>query len=279
MRSLTRPVFIIGTPRSGTTQLFEILSSSEGLWSLYKESTIWNTYGGPHFKNWESMELSALDYTPQVAEKIKAEFTKHLQNHELTTSSKQLGANHPIRFVEKTPDNCFRVEFIYRIFPDAQFIYITRDPRNAISSMMEAWRHYKKYAIPFPVNIDLQNGERTNQWWGSLPAGWKKYSNTKLVQVCAFQWMEGNRRVLQSLNSLPATKVIQIRYENLTQNPQQVVNELCKKIGIPFSETVRSASKRIYPVNPNKWQQNNKEAVLSVWDEVKEMARRLGYSP
>jgi hypothetical protein len=27
MRSLTRPVFIIGTPRSGTTQLFEILSS------------------------------------------------------------------------------------------------------------------------------------------------------------------------------------------------------------------------------------------------------------
>jgi hypothetical protein len=53
--------------------------------------------------------------------------------------------------IEKTPDNCLRVDFIRKIFPDAYFIYIQRDGRNSISSMMEAWRHYRK--IPYSDNV------------------------------------------------------------------------------------------------------------------------------
>ena len=45
-----------------------------------------------------------------------------------------------LRFLEKTPKNALRVPFFARIFPDARFIFLWRDPRENIASIMQAWR-------------------------------------------------------------------------------------------------------------------------------------------
>ena len=45
MLKIKKPVIIIGCPRSGTSLLFRILSTSPYLWSLYRESNdIWNKF-------------------------------------------------------------------------------------------------------------------------------------------------------------------------------------------------------------------------------------------
>ncbi len=44
-----------------------------------------------------------------------------------------------VRMLEKTPKNALRVPFLARVFPEARFIYLHRDPRPVLASMMEAW--------------------------------------------------------------------------------------------------------------------------------------------
>ena len=44
-----------------------------------------------------------------------------------------------VRMLEKTPKNSLRVPFLARVFPEARFIYLYRDPRQVLSSMIEAW--------------------------------------------------------------------------------------------------------------------------------------------
>ena len=44
-----------------------------------------------------------------------------------------------LRFLEKTPKNVLRIPFIERIFPDALYVFLWRDPRGNLASIMEAW--------------------------------------------------------------------------------------------------------------------------------------------
>ncbi|WP_202078590.1 sulfotransferase family protein [Caldalkalibacillus salinus] len=273
MSKLNRPVFIIGTPRSGTTLLFDILSKSKELWSLYDESPYWNVYAGPEFRGWESMLLKEEDATEEVSKQIKEAFTKHLENHEARYVCRS-----KMRMVEKTPDNCFRIDFIHALFPDAYFIYLKRDGRNTISSMIEAWRHYQKYPVPVSVNIDLQNGSKTQKWWGSLPPGWKDYAQAKVVNVCLFQWRQGNLKAMQSLNKIPSSQVIEVTYEALTTDGERVINDICQKIDISFSKSLRQEVASIYPVQQDKWKQFNRELILSVHEDIKQVMRKMGYT-
>jgi LPS sulfotransferase NodH len=273
MRKISKPIFIIGSPRSGTTLLFNVLSQSEYLWSLYGESMIWNKYAGPQYKGWETMELTASDATGDIANKIRTEFCERVVNHEAKKPHAKL-----IRMVEKTPDNCFRIDFINRVFPDAYFIYIQRDGRNTISSMIEAWRYYKKFSVPTTINIDLQNGSTTDKWWGSLPTGWQRYNNSKVVDVCLFQWREANLKVLSSLKKIPSSRVVHVRYEELTKNGAGVIQQICKNIGIPYSNSLKNAVSTIYPVNPNKWKKNNEGMILSVYEDIMKMMKAMGYT-
>ena len=42
--------------------------------------------------------------------------------------------------LEKTPKNALRIPFIRKTYPDALFVYLYREPRDNVSSIMEAWR-------------------------------------------------------------------------------------------------------------------------------------------
>jgi hypothetical protein len=93
------------------------------------------------------------------------------------------------RFLEKTPKNSLRVPFFDRVFPDAQFIFLWRDPRENLSSIMEAWRsgNFRTYA-------DLDGF--TGPWSLVLPPGWRTLDGRPLEEIAAFQWDSTNRIVL-----------------------------------------------------------------------------------
>ena len=69
---LTRPVFIIGAPRSGTSLLFAILRSSSGLAHWPGEPhEVWEAYYHPALRGWDSNVLDANDVTPEAAAYIR----------------------------------------------------------------------------------------------------------------------------------------------------------------------------------------------------------------
>ena len=76
-----------------------------------------------------------------------------------------------LRFSEKTPTNIFLIPFLSRAFPDAQFIHIIRDGRDAASSHMHK---------PWLRAEDAWSGER--EPGGYLHGPWPKF------------WVEPERR-------------------------------------------------------------------------------------
>ena len=74
---ITRPVFIIGCPRSGTSLLYNILSEVPEFWSIgYESKAIIEKHHSPEVKNWQSGELTASDLTLESKEYILNEFKR-----------------------------------------------------------------------------------------------------------------------------------------------------------------------------------------------------------
>lgn len=59
----TRPVFVIGCPRSGTTLLFDALARSSELASLDEGHVLWEAFNHPSHHAWTSSALGAEDVT------------------------------------------------------------------------------------------------------------------------------------------------------------------------------------------------------------------------
>lgn len=74
--------------------------------------------------------------SPQTKEqvlKICAEFVNSLFGHKMRTERKTIWA-------EKTPHNVLHIGFLISLFPGARFIYIYRDPRDVVASLLhQSW--------------------------------------------------------------------------------------------------------------------------------------------
>ena len=139
---LPRPVFITAAPRSGSTLLFETLATNSSLHTLGGEAHwLIETLAPlqPGAAGVESNRLTAEHCTDTVAESIVEQILANLHD----SHGRAVAVTDPVRLLEKTPKNALRVPFFARIFPDALFVFLWRDPRENISSIMEAWRSGK----------------------------------------------------------------------------------------------------------------------------------------
>lgn len=82
-----------------------------------------------------SNRLLSEDATPEVVAELRARLLAALRDRD----QQQPGSAARIRMLEKTPKNALRVPFLATVFPEARFLYLHRDPRQVLSSMMEAW--------------------------------------------------------------------------------------------------------------------------------------------
>ena len=132
------PVFIVSPPRSGSTMLFETMARAPRLFTIGDESH--RLIEGvpqlsPESRGFESNRLLAEDATPAMAETLRRRFYEALRDRD----GQRPPPDQPVRMLEKTPKNSLRVPFLARVFPEARFIYLYRDPRQVLSSMIEAW--------------------------------------------------------------------------------------------------------------------------------------------
>jgi hypothetical protein len=192
------------------------------------------------------------------------------------------GSQPPIRLLEKTPENCLRLPFLEALFPDASVIYLVRDGRANVSSLMEGWRQphlFPGYEVPVKVQFPGVNRAR---WAFTLIPGWRDLLSRPLEEVCAWQWIRCNEAVLKYLRvgRLPA---LQIHYEDLTQNPGIGLLKIAEFLEIDYERELSRFTEQLPQVNvvsepgEEKWRLKNPAAILRVEPLLEPLMQEFGY--
>jgi len=274
---IDRPIFILSAPRAGSTLLFDTLARAKSLYTIGGESHeiiegLSPLSVGP--KGVRSNRLDTGNADAEIVRQIHERFLEKLLDREgnLFSQSKLQAA----RMLEKTPKNSLRIPFLKEIFPEACFIYLYRDPRENISSIMEAWRSGK-----FITYQNLPDWEGT--WSLLLPPGYGEQRDKPLVEVAAFQWISANQYILDDLSVLPAECWTSVSYNNFTSAPADEIRRICEfmqismdpqleefiyKSRLPISRNALTAPEK------NKWRKNER-AINTVLPEIASLYQQI----
>ncbi len=263
LRRFDRPVFIVSSPRSGSSLLFETLARAPRVFSPGGESH--GIIEGiealhPAAKEWESNRLTAADATPEVIAKLERRFLDSLRDRK-----GDMRLPDRVRMLEKTPKNALRIPFLKAVFPDAFFIYLYRDPRATISSMLDAWRSGRFVTYP------------AQKWSLLLVPGWRDVVEQPLNEVVAHQWETATRIMLDDLEALPADSWCVASYDRLVADPQKEIERLCTFVGFgwdtPLTAPLPLSKHTLTPPGIQKLERNGPE-IDAVFDRVRETADR-----
>ncbi|HSK79381.1 MAG TPA: TIGR03032 family protein, partial [Thermoanaerobaculia bacterium] len=283
-----RPVFIVASPRSGTSLLFETLAQAPGVWTTGGEShgLIEGIEGlHPEAHGWESNRLSAAEATPEAVRQLEERFLAQARDRDGHGPGDRPGnrpgepAGRGLRLLEKTPKNSLRVPFLAQAFPDALFVYLYRDPRETVSSMLDAWKSGRFVTYPhLPGWKDLA-------WSLLLVPGWRELGGRSLGEIVTEQWITATRILLDDLEALPADRWCVAGYDRLVSDPQAEIERLCDFTGLawdrPLTAPLPLSRHTLTSPAPGKWRHNAGELqeVIARVTPVAERARRVFAHP
>jgi len=268
-----RPVFIVSSPRSGSSLLFETLSrareahtiggESHGLIEAIAELT-------PAAHGWSSNRLTAGEAGPGMVQKLRQRYASALRDRDGRPPSSR-----PVRMLEKTPKNALRIPFLAAVFPEAEFIYLYRDPRPTLASMMEAWSSGRFRTYP------QLPGWPGPPWSLLLVPEWRRLVGAPLNQIVAEQWATTTRILLDDLEGLPVSRWRALSYETFIASPDKAAASLCQGVGLtwdrPVATSLPLARNTLSPPDQHKWQARAAEieAVAAIFLKQDERARTV----
>lgn len=141
-------------------------------------------------------------------------------------------ASDRIRLLEKTPENCLRLPFLAALFPDARIIYLTRDGRANVHSLLEGWRQphlFPGYDVPVAVTSP---GQTRGRWAFTLIPGWRDLVGRPLEEICAHQWVACTQAVIDYTASPSALPLLTLRYEDLVGKPDESLARIAAFLAI-----------------------------------------------
>jgi uncharacterized protein (TIGR03032 family) len=272
------PVFVVSPPRSGSTLLFETLARAPELYTIGGEShrVIEDIAAlSPAAHGWESNRLRADDATDGVVSHLKDQFVAQMRDRH---GRRPVGG--PVRLLEKTPKNALRVPFLARAFPDARFVYLYRDPRETISSMLDAWRSER-----FVTYRELPGWDGP-PWSLLLTPGWPDLDGRPLGDVVARQWATTTSVLLDDLEALDPDQWCVASYDRLVADPDAEIKQLAGFLGLAWDPdlapgSLPEARHTLDSPSPEKWRRNagDLEQWLESIDPVATRAREVFAAP
>jgi hypothetical protein len=237
-----RPVIVIGAPRSGTNLLRDLLCQAPGFgtWPCDEVNLLWRHGNARHPDD----QLPPALATPAVARHMRRRFAEVARRTRAGT------------VVEKTCANSLRVAFVDRLFPEARYLFILRDGRDAAASAVQRfsapldWAYTLRklryvpasdlpvYALQFARNrlSRLLRADRRLAYWGPRFQGFADFARAASIpEICARQWRECVELATRDLEAIEDRRVHRLRYEALVQRPHETLAEAFAFLGAPQS--------------------------------------------
>lgn len=145
-------LFVYGSPRSGTTWIQLLLDQHPAVVTA-PETQIFGFYLSGFRRQWEEEQRGA-ESNAQGGGGL-TQLLDEEEFHELCRRSAgyvldRIAAREPgARVVlEKSPQHALHARFIHRLYPDARFLHVIRDPRDTVASLLSAGRSWGRHWAP-----------------------------------------------------------------------------------------------------------------------------------
>ena len=123
------PVFVIGSPRSGTTLLRLILDSHPRI-SCGEETHFLRDLEAVVGRNWELVATYGLP---------REWWIEHIRELYEAFQAEVLARSGKVRWAEKDPTYTLHLPFIEELFPDALYLHLLRDGYDVVASFRDRW--------------------------------------------------------------------------------------------------------------------------------------------
>jgi Sulfotransferase family len=284
-RKVRQPVFVLGAPHSGTDLVARALKRSDGFHvTMGQPSVLRVVYA---FARRPSISRGRGEAAASVLRDAFAQawqVTAHAcmscipacrQAGRVESVGPCVAARTIARYGDATPDLLYSAGALADAFPDARFVQVIRDGRDAVAGMLGdsdtlAWFR------PSFANLD---SEFPNPFLGvedeTDRAGWTELS---LAGKCAMRWRSAVRMSARLRSSLSAQQLTTIRYEELVTKPDTAAGMVSEFVGA----TVLPVALRD-PASPGDPEPGTWRRTLSAQQatEVEKIAgselRRVGY--
>ncbi|MEM8805216.1 MAG: sulfotransferase [Cyanobacteria bacterium P01_G01_bin.38] len=290
-RKFNRPVFIISPPRAGSTFLFDCLRRFEEFVSLNVEADkIWWSFL-PYekmaypcdfiaFEPGKRNLYSAIDETCQKEAYFL--FEKSLDSNARKWLS--LASLKGKRYLDKTIANCFRLDVLNALHPDATYLFLVRDPRANISSMLEGWNHCELMGKPQLTPLLSNITPRTIDHWSyPAPPQWQAIISKPLEYICAWSWCQHVEHILDFFDKTRSNCFF-VRYEDLFEDTVATIADIARTLNIRLNQSVLDylnspslSRTTISKPGHDKWKHKNYDQILSILPVIGETAARIGY--
>ena len=259
--NLSRPVFLIGAARSGTTFLGDCLAKVPEL-----------SY---HFEPVATKAAARCVYEGLWSDAKAKRFYRAVYAWLM-----RLHVDGDLRFVEKTPRNCCIIPFLNDAFPDAQFIHIIRDGRDAALSLSKKpWLaqsaagsgKYEPGGYPYGPYA---------QFWVE-PKRRDEFEATSDIHRCIWAWQRFTEDAITATKTFSPAKLLEVRYESFGLDPAGEASQILDFLGIKSPQSCQLFETAVSTFNPGsieQWkQQLNEQQLAEIYGESEDLLRQLNY--
>ncbi len=165
------------------------------------------------------------------------------------------------RFLSKQTANNRRLELLNRMFPDAFYIHSIRDGRAVASSTLQ---------VPW--------WKDTHIWWLGYKASEWETTGRDPIELCALYW---KRTVLEIMRNryLFGDRYMEVRYEELTRDVKGMLSKIVHFCELSNPSEFMDLLPEALPNRNYKWKEQLTESQKSTLSEsIGEFLKTLGYS-
>ncbi len=190
---------MIGFPRSGTTLLEQILGSHPFIEPLEEKGTV-SAMLKAYLDMSREQQATLSSLTADQIAQLKATYFKEVQRHVEQTQGKRL--------VDKMPLNTAYVPLIWRVFPNAKFVFSIRHPCDVCLSCF-----MQNFALNEAMAAFLSL-EGTAKTYALVMSEWQRYTNALPLDYYTLRYedlitdVEGHARELFNFLDIPWAEVV-----------------------------------------------------------------------